>query len=164
MRRPIRDSPSSGGFFLRHEQLSINGVDINIPEKDGPEQLEWAVSPHRKVVRSRDRRTHRGISRHKIEGQYGRIPDSWGRHGFSQHAYDEMLAAQGGGCAICGRSPQHRLRGRSVRTRLALDHDHTSGAIRGLLCERCNLTIGRFEDRPELLEAAAVYLRKHGKG
>jgi hypothetical protein len=68
--------------------------------------------------------------------------------------YDALLAAQGGLCAICHQPETMR----AVR-RLAIDHDHQSGLIRGLLCHGCNLGIGRFGDDPNLLEAAARYLR-----
>jgi len=51
-------------------------------------------------------------------------------YGLSTHEYDELLASQGGKCAIC--------RGRPKSKRLAVDHDHGTGAVRGLLCSRCN--------------------------
>jgi hypothetical protein len=55
-------------------------------------------------------------------------------------------------CEICQQPPMGRYK------RLHLDHDHTSGRFRGLLCDRCNLSIGKFNDDPELLRAAAKYL------
>lgn len=51
-------------------------------------------------------------------------------YGLSPAEYDRLLALQGGRCAIC--------RGRPKSKRLAVDHDHGSGAVRGLLCSRCN--------------------------
>lgn len=50
--------------------------------------------------------------------------------GVTDEEYARMLAAQGGGCAICGAKPKTR--------RLHVDHDHASGKVRGLLCHRCN--------------------------
>ena len=47
--------------------------------------------------------------------------------------YEALLAAQGGGCALCGNPPKTR--------RLDVDHDHRTGQIRGLLCSRCNQAI-----------------------
>lgn len=67
--------------------------------------------------------------------------------------YDAMLEAQGGGCAICGKP-------RDKHYRLAVDHDHASGKIRGLLCAHCNRGIGHFGDDPKLLRKAADYLSK----
>lgn len=51
-------------------------------------------------------------------------------YGLSPEEYDALLKLQGGKCAIC--------RARPVSKRLAVDHDHASGAVRGLLCSRCN--------------------------
>jgi hypothetical protein len=59
------------------------------------------------------------------------------RYGITVEQYDHMLASQGGVCALCG-CPPHKKR-------LSVDHDHNTGAIRGLLCVLCNSTIGRIE-------------------
>lgn len=83
------------------------------------------------------------------------------KHGITIEIYKEILARQGGGCAIC-RAPQN---GR----RLSIDHDHAccpgiygcEKCVRGILCASCNHGLGRFEDQPERLEKAADYLR-HG--
>jgi hypothetical protein len=50
--------------------------------------------------------------------------------GITDDDYEALLAAQGGGCAICGNPPKTR--------RLHVDHDHKTGKVRGLLCHRCN--------------------------
>jgi hypothetical protein len=76
------------------------------------------------------------------------------RHRFGIGVDDEerMLAAQHGSCAIC-RS--------DITARRHVDHDHTTGAVRALLCHFCNLGLGQFRDSPERLESAAAYLRLH---
>jgi hypothetical protein len=48
-----------------------------------------------------------------------------------------MLEAQGGGCALCGGADEYRA--------LAVDHDHRTGVVRGLLCTQCNLGVGVVE-------------------
>ena len=68
--------------------------------------------------------------------------------------YESMLAAQGGGCAICGRPPRDDIS-------LHVDHDHDSGAIRGITCFRCNNALGDLNDDPKLLARAAQYLQRH---
>lgn len=65
--------------------------------------------------------------------------------------YDQILASQKGRCAMCGRLPTTR--------RLAVDHDHKTGLVRGLLCWTCNRLLGSAHDSPEVLQAGADFLR-----
>jgi hypothetical protein len=74
--------------------------------------------------------------------------------------YDRMLARQGGQCAICGR----RDAGNTPKGRFCIDHDHVTGQVRALLCEKCNRGLGHYDDDPERLEAAARYLRAFKRG
>lgn len=78
------------------------------------------------------------------------------RYGISLADYDEMFTAQGGLCAICRRPESKEFKG--VVTRLAVDHDHRTGAIRALLCVTCNLGLGNFGEDPERMAAAISYL------
>lgn len=68
----------------------------------------------------------------------------------SKSEYEEMLARQGGVCAICNK--------RQVSRRLAVDHDHETGQIRGLLCLRCNQALGRFEWSDTVLSNLISYV------
>jgi len=77
-------------------------------------------------------------------------------HGITKAEYESILVAQDRKCAICcseepGRQDRH----------FAVDHDHTTGKIRGLLCQKCNCGIGLLKDDIYLLEKALIYLRKH---
>ncbi len=82
---------------------------------------------------------------------YGRKHDLKKNYGITIEQYDEMLEAQSGVCAIC----QNQC---STGRRLAVDHCHEIGEIRGLLCSNCNQGIGKFKDSIKLLEAAIKYL------
>ena len=73
-------------------------------------------------------------------------------YGMTPDEYDYMLEKQGGVCAICGREPNGR--------RLAVDHDHDTGTIRGLLCFRCNFGLSWFREDPAVVARASDYL--HG--
>lgn len=77
-------------------------------------------------------------------------------YGLSLEDYLRILEEQGGGCAICGKTPD------AERRNLAVDHDHATNSIRGLLCGWCNRRlVGRHRlglDSPRLLRAAADYL------
>lgn len=78
------------------------------------------------------------------------------RFGIDAKTFDRILAQQHGGCAICGTTKGLQVGSRELR--LAVDHDHTTGAVRGILCHSCNNGIGRFGDDPALLRRAADYL------
>jgi hypothetical protein len=75
------------------------------------------------------------------------------KFGLSLEQYNEMFTAQGGKCKICG---THQL---ELKRRLAVDHDHNTGKIRGLLCQHCNLVIGLALDSTTTLESAIEYLK-----
>lgn len=75
------------------------------------------------------------------------------KYGLTIQGYDALLKSQGGVCAICGRTS-------TTGRNLAVDHDHTSGRIRGLLCDSCNGGLGLLQDSEEILEKALAYLRR----
>ena len=72
-------------------------------------------------------------------------------YGLTPEDFEAMVATQGGRCAICGRISDARLH---------IDHDHETGAVRGLLCADCNGGVGLPGDDPDRAEAAAAYLRR----
>lgn len=74
--------------------------------------------------------------------------------------YNRMLEAQNGVCAICGNPETHKRHGKPKA--LAVDHDHKSGAIRGLLCSDCNTGIGKLKEDIKILQAAIRYLNYPG--
>src|SRR5229473_7496563 len=73
--------------------------------------------------------------------------------------YAKLITEQNGLCAIC-REPERAKQNGVVRN-LAIDHDHDTGKLRGLLCSDCNRSIGMMMDNPERLESAARYLRRY---
>ena len=83
----------------------------------------------------------------------GRERDLINKYGITLEKYSEMLRKQDYKCLICSSSSTD-LDGRA----LAVDHCHTTGEVRGLLCHRCNLGIGNFKDDAQLLENAIKYL------
>ena len=93
-----------------------------------PDQLEKAKWRQRKV-------------------RYGKF---YGGGEFVRAAYEKKVKEQGGICFICGIGP-------TEKRSLDLDHCHTCGKIRKLLCSRCNLLVGRIENNPAILD----YLKLH---
>lgn len=83
------------------------------------------------------------------------------KYGITVEQYDDMLAAQGGVCAICKQPERHKSRSGKI-TPLAVDHCHSTGRIRGLLCHYCNVSLGAMNDSIERLESAIDYLREKG--
>jgi predicted nucleic acid-binding Zn ribbon protein len=74
-------------------------------------------------------------------------------YGMAEGDFQAMLERQGGGCAICGTSD---WRGRHSAPHV--DHCHTTGKVRGILCHKCNLMLGNADDDPARLQAAARYI------
>lgn len=95
------------------------------------------VTHHREVKRQRKTQAHdRAVS---------------ARYGIPSGSYDRLYEVQGGSCAGC-----QRARGRTRH--LAVDHDHKTGEVRGLLCYNCNYTLAHFRDDAAALRRLADYL------
>lgn len=75
-------------------------------------------------------------------------------YGLTPENYDSLLKAQGEVCAICGGTNKPGKDGGLLH----IDHDHSTGKVRGLLCGQCNRGLGHFKDNPDSLRKAALYL------
>lgn len=76
------------------------------------------------------------------------------RYGITSDDYVQMLRKQEGRCAIC------QSDGCSTGRNLAVDHCHTTGKIRGLLCSNCNVGLGKFKDSINIINKAIEYLER----
>lgn len=104
---------------------------------------EYIKQRNAKIPLSRKRTYYR---RHMLAREYG----------LTLERFEEMLDQQNGACAIC--------RGRFGDDRQPhVDHDHSSGEVRGLLCTNCNKALGLFGDNPESAARAAAYLERHAQ-
>lgn len=81
-------------------------------------------------------------------------------YGITLDQYNSMLEQQEHKCEIC-KSPETAVSRNGYTLRLAIDHNHLTGAIRSLLCFRCNRGIGYFEENPKLIKEILKYLKKH---
>jgi hypothetical protein len=77
-------------------------------------------------------------------------------YGLSPDDYRALLVKQADRCAIC------KLKESAKGMTLAVDHDHVSSLVRGLLCSNCNNGLGRFKENPQTLMAAARYIERGG--
>lgn len=106
-----------------------------MPYKDEKKQREY------QRVWSRNKTTKISRRRSKLKMKYG----------ITLEEYATLLEKQGGACAICKQPPPDN-------TYLAVDHDHETKTVRGLLCLFCNTALGMFMDSLDLLNSAVTYL------
>jgi hypothetical protein len=85
-----------------------------------------------------------------------RVQKLRGKYNISIEEYNRLLASQGGCCAICG---TERNQGKN-KISLDVDHDHSTGRVRGILCNRCNSAIGALGDSIDGLQRAIDYLKQ----
>lgn len=81
------------------------------------------------------------------------------KYGLTVEQYQEMLTRQEFVCAIC-KEPEIYVRVKGLKPILSVDHCHSTGKVRGLLCQQCNVGLGKFKDNPDSLEAAVNYLKE----
>ena len=86
--------------------------------------------------------------RHKISAKYSRIKKEYG---ISKETYLSLLAKSNGSCCICENKPESNFS-------LHVDHCHRTGAVRGLLCQKCNQAIGLLNDDTKLIAKALEYV------
>ena len=119
-------------------------------------------------IRQRDTRYRRNnsekitITRHKynVKNEMQIREHSWRKQSiiFTCEEYELLLAKQGGVCVICGKAETAFDTRQNVLRKLSVDHDHATGRVRGLLCQRCNQGLGHFRDDIDLMQSAILYL------
>lgn len=106
-----------------------------------------------KEARAEYQREYRRKNKERVQGHEIKT-----RFGISLDDYNKMMEDQQGVCKICG-LPESKLDHRSkLPRRLAVDHCHSTGKVRGLLCSDCNTALGLMKDNPKLLNEAIKYL------
>lgn len=85
-------------------------------------------------------------------------------YGITEDDFEAIKKGQDFKCALCGGEGFVMDNGKNTHEKLVVDHDHTTGKVRELLCHNCNRALGLFKDNPELLRKAAGYLEKHREG
>lgn len=118
--------------------------------EENPDKVKVATQ------RRRDRGRHEEISKGREAQEERRLRRAYGLTIESRAA---LLQAQEGNCKLCGHTVSF-MRAKCARARACVDHCHTTGRVRGVLCSPCNAGLGQLQDSPELLERAAAYLRK----
>ena len=152
--------------FANEVQTRPDGKRAHLERKDpeqplGPGNWYW-----REPLLSQDerdskseymRKWHRAMRARNSD--YTRALELRRRYGVTIEWYDAKLEAQGNVCAICGCKETSVIRGKVLR--LAVDHDHDTGKVRGLLCADCNRAIGAMRHDTQRLRSAIAYLELH---
>lgn len=137
------------------------------PEKVKMQSKRYNNTPERKEYLKKYRRTPDALKRERESGlRYYQRSSHVERNGHLKRTfnitledYKRMLDSQNGVCAIC-LSEETRKSPNGGTMHLAVDHCHTTGKIRGLLCWNCNTSLGKFKDSTENLARAIEYLKK----
>lgn len=77
------------------------------------------------------------------------------KYGMSESEYQQLVIDQNYVCAICKRGEPRK------NSRLAVDHCHVTGIVRGLLCTKCNTALGLLDEDAEVMKNLVAYLEKH---
>jgi len=113
---------------------------------------ECLNSQRRQALRKRGLKRPLGVSK---EPNYRREKRRSRSYGLSSISFKTMYDAQNGKCGICFNNMEFLAKTTCV------DHDHDNGNIRGILCMKCNLGLGHFEDNIEKMKSAIEYIKKH---
>lgn len=125
----------------------------------GPNNYRWSSAGHPEAKGVEGKRAYAKANRSLNKDQL-RDRDFRKKYGIDFVEYQRMLVEQNGVCACCER-PETRLTDAGELRMLSVDHNHTTGAVRGLLCSNCNLVLGYACDDVTVLQKAIGYLRKH---
>lgn len=129
------EKPEDSDHFYKHPD-GKNGLNPQCKECHGAQTLKWKKKNPSNVKR---------ITRRGHLKQYG----------LTETSYEAILFSQNNKCAICARMLS------CVGVQTDVDHCHTTGKVRGILCNLCNSALGKFQNSEEVLFAAIEYLRKH---
>ena len=106
----------------------------------------WRAKPENRLKEKKKRDKYRASLRGQIKQREHHLK----RYGITLEEYDKLLTAQEYKCAICDMFLKNII--------VHLDHNHQTGEIRGLLCQKCNFGLGNFQDNSSLLQKAIKYL------
>lgn len=124
------------------EEKPLNDFHNSSQTKDGkcPRCKKCDATARRKWSKNNPERSRESSRRRNLLCKYG----------ITVEEYEELLRKQKDVCGIC--------EGKSSDRNLAVDHDHTTGRVRGLLCNNCNRALGLFQDSRDILQKALDYI------
>lgn len=147
-------SPTHSMVFKDNDRLNLRLVNLSDRPRLAPDgEFDTATREGRLAYEKAARQKYKDHFRGK---------DFAKNFGIDMAEYQRMFVEQGGVCAICHR-PETATRGGQVKW-LAVDHDHETGEVRGLLCQAHNVALGAFQDDIATLSSAISYLGRKKRG
>lgn len=117
------------------------------------------TTPEAKSKHAKYMREWLNKNQHRLK-EYRKRADLKKSYNITLEQFNEMLVEQGGTCYIC-HQPETQVHPKSgLPYQLSVDHNHETGQVRRLLCNRCNKGLGMFEDSIELLDKLKMYLKE----
>jgi len=122
-------------WFYKHKRCK-NGLRPTCKDCCKKEQLRRGITPKDKIT----------MRKYHLKNKYN----------ITLEDYNSLFVKQNGCCLICGKHQSE------LKYKLAVDHNHKTGEVRGLLCNHCNAGLGNFNDDKKLLLKASEYLENEG--
>ena len=139
-----------------HMEKTLDNYYLRYDYGDKPRYHNRCKSCQREIqmAYSRSERGKETAARNRAkQSEALKLKRALSRYGVTPDHYEQLLAAQDGRCGICNGTETYD------RNRFCIDHDHKTGQVRGLLCNRCNKALGGFKDDISTLVYATEYLQ-----
>lgn len=135
--------------------IPLGGFYRKAKARDG--RQTWCVACRRRLAKIWQTENKDRVREYQQNPRAKQVSREWHlkkTYGLSWDAFTALESEQGGVCAICGKAP-------APGKRLVVDHDHITGALRGLLCHLCNFGIGYLQEDTAALLNAIAYLERY---
>lgn len=147
-----KELPSTTEFFCKHKS-----------GKDGlAARCKECSNIYHREYNARHREHKNKLTNNWRKANPDRVRNIYLKHtyGITSEEYEKLLEEQKGVCLICGR-PEKVSDGKGGIKKLHIDHNHTTGKVRGLLCNDCNVGLARFNEDVCILQKAILYLEEN---
>lgn len=154
-RFPQTKSNKTGKNYWRHQCKACGEAVRAVKRKADLQRINAVRKKWRDAHPGHNRSNHKAWRDRNREhvNRESKLADMRRRYGMSPTDVEAMSIAQKGLCAACGGPPDDQRP-------LMIDHDHITGAVRGMLCNSCNLTLGRSRESVIRLSGLITYLER----
>lgn len=113
------------------------------------------IAASNKAYRERKKSDPEYVAKAALRGEQWKLR----KYNLTQDQFREMEVRQNYLCAICKKSEEKISTRTGTPNKLNVDHDHTTGKVRGLLCARCNCGLGYFQEDTAIMHGAIAYVK-----